>query len=151
MKARPIIFAFICLCLLAGCVTRNASPAAPASNPVPAAAASTNTVALEIPKNDPRYRYDAEVVNAINQRWNDLLSKSAFRTDRTGKVVIEFRLRSNGSVGNFKIVENSAGILLGYVCKKAITDVAPFKSWPPEMVKGIGADYREITFTFYYR
>ena len=27
---------------------------------------------------------------------------------------------------------------------------APFGKWPPDMARMIGANYREITFTFYY-
>ena len=47
-------------------------------------------------------------------------------------------------------LENTVGELLGYLCQEAIEEAAPFAKWPPDMVRMIGANYREITFTFYY-
>jgi hypothetical protein len=47
-------------------------------------------------------------------------------------------------------VENTVGELLGYVCQKAITDPSPFAPWPSDMRRMVGANFREIAFTFYY-
>jgi hypothetical protein len=49
-----------------------------------------------------------------------------------------------------KILENTVGDLLGYVCQAAIEEAAPFGKWPDDMRRMIGANFRDITFTFYY-
>jgi hypothetical protein len=98
----------------------------------------------------PYGEYDRELVEAIQNRWFDLLDSKEFSRDGTGRVVIQFRLNSDGRITNVKIAENDVGDLLGYVCQRAITDPAPFARWPTDMRRLIGADYRDVTFTFYY-
>lgn len=94
--------------------------------------------------------YDRAIVEAVSQRWYDLLDSRRFADDRTGKVTLRFKLKSDGSVIEMETAENSVGELLGYLCQEAIEEAAPFGKWPPDMVRMIGANYREITFTFYY-
>lgn len=93
--------------------------------------------------------YDAKLVAAISQRWYDLLDSQQFALDRTGKVVLQFRLNYDGTVTDMKVAHNDVGELLGYVCQKAVTDPAPFEKWPSEMRFKLG-DSRDIQFTFYY-
>jgi hypothetical protein len=93
--------------------------------------------------------YDAAFVQAISQRWYDLLDSQQFALDRTGKVVLQFRLNYDGTITDMKVVQNDVGELLGYVCQKAVTDPAPFEKWPSEMRFKLG-DSRDIQFTFYY-
>jgi hypothetical protein len=42
------------------------------------------------------------------------------------------------------------GDVLSYVCQAAIEQAAPFGKWPDDMRREIGANFREITFTFDY-
>jgi len=93
--------------------------------------------------------YDAALVAAITQRWYDLLDSQRFALDRTGKVVLQFRLHYDGTVSDMTVAQNSVGDLLGYVCQKAVNDPAPFAKWPSEMRFKLG-DSRDIQFTFYY-
>ena len=93
--------------------------------------------------------YDAAFVQAISQRWYDLLDSQQFALDRTGKVVLQFRLNYDGTITDMKVAHNDVGELLGYVCQKAVTDPAPFAKWPSEMRFKLG-DSRDIQFTFYY-
>jgi len=93
--------------------------------------------------------YDAELVQAITQRWYDLLDSQRFAMDRTGKVVLQFRLHYDGSVTDMTVAQNTVGDLLGYVCQEAINDPAPFEKWPADMRFKLG-DSRDIQFTFYY-
>jgi len=65
-------------------------------------------------------------------------------------VTLRFHLNYDGSIADMKVLENTVGDVLGYVCQKAVTDPAPFSPWPGEMRRLIGENYREITFTFYY-
>ncbi|HEX3889333.1 MAG TPA: hypothetical protein VHX90_00660 [Verrucomicrobiae bacterium] len=93
--------------------------------------------------------YDDALVEAITQRWYDLLDSQQFALDRTGKVVLQFRLNYDGTVTDMKVAQNDVGELLGYVCQKAINDPAPFAKWPSDMRFKLG-DSRDIQFTFYY-
>jgi hypothetical protein len=94
--------------------------------------------------------YDRAIVDAISSRWYGLLDSQQFAMDRTGKVTVYFHLNPDGSVTELKITGNSVGYLLGYVCQEAIEQAGPFGQWPSDMRRLVGANYREITFTFYY-
>ncbi len=98
----------------------------------------------------PFGEYDRQVVEAIKNRWFDLLDSKEFSRDRTGRVVIEFNLRSDGRITDVRVVENDVGDLLSYVCKSAILDPAPFAPWPSDMRRFLGTDVRDVRFTFYY-
>ena len=94
--------------------------------------------------------YDGKIVNAIRQRWYDLLDSQQFALDRTGKTTVYFHLNPDGAVTELKITDNTVGELLGYVCQEAIEQAAPFGAWSSDMRRMVGANFREITFTFYY-
>jgi outer membrane biosynthesis protein TonB len=98
----------------------------------------------------PFGNYDAGVFAAIQKRWYDLLDQSQFAADRRGKVVITFRLHSNGRISNLKIQESNVGEVLTIICRMAIEDPAPFDPWPADLRRIIEKDYREIMITFHY-
>ena len=95
-------------------------------------------------------QYDSEFVDAVTYHWYSLLDSQQFASDRTGKVTLQFHLNYDGTITEMTVLQNTVGDLLGYVCQKAINDPAPFKPWPEQMRREIGANSREITFTFYY-
>ncbi len=101
-------------------------------------------------KATPFGAYDAALVEAVTQRWYDLLDSQQFAMDRSGKVTLRFHLNYDGTITDMSVVQNTVGDLLGYVCQKAISDPAPFAPWPSDMRRMVGENYREITFTFYY-
>lgn len=101
-------------------------------------------------KASPFGAYDAAFIQAVSQRWYDLLDSREFASDRTGKVVLRFHLNYDGSISDMKVVKNTVGELLCYVCQKAVMDPAPYAPWPMSMRETVGANYRDITFTFYY-
>lgn len=94
--------------------------------------------------------YDAAIVAAIQNRWYDLLEERGYASDRTGKVVLEFRLNYDGRITDLKVVEHSVDEILSLLCQKAILDPSPYAQWPSDMRRRAGADYREVRFTFYY-
>ena len=94
--------------------------------------------------------YDKKFIEAVTQRWYDLLDSQQFALDRTGKVTLKFRLNYDGSISDMQVLENNVGELLSYVCQKAVTDPAPFEAWPSDMRRMVGENYREMIFTFYY-
>jgi hypothetical protein len=94
--------------------------------------------------------YDAAIVAAIENRWFGLLDERAYASDRSGRVVLEFRLNYDGRVTDMKVVENSVDEILCLLCQKAILDPSPYARWPSDMRRQMNEDYREIRFTFYY-
>src|SRR5262245_15541117 len=105
-------------------------------------------VSLDV-KASPFGNYDAAFILAVQQRWFDLLEEHQF-TPRTGKVVLDFRLTYDGRITDMKVNDNTVGELLGWICQKAVQDPAPFTKWPSDMRKMVGADFREVRFTFFY-
>jgi hypothetical protein len=94
--------------------------------------------------------YDKKFIEAVTQRWYDLLDSQQFALDRTGKVTLKFRLNYDGSIGDMEVLQDTVGELLSYVCQKAVTDPSPFEAWPSDMRRMVGENYREMIFTFYY-
>ena len=94
--------------------------------------------------------YDRDVIDAVTERWYSLLDQQKFAQDRTGRVVVQFKLEYDGTVRDVEVLDNNVGDVLSYVCQTAIENAAPFAKWPDEMRQAIGANYREIKFTFDY-
>lgn len=94
--------------------------------------------------------YDAAIIAAVQKRWYDLLDSRNFARELTGKVVLEFRLHYDGRVTDMRVVENTVDELLCLLCQKAILDPSPYERWPSDMRRMMGADFREVRFTFYY-
>ena len=94
--------------------------------------------------------YDEAIVEAIQQYWDNELNSQKFAQDRTGEVTLRFHLNYDGTVSDMEVLNNTVGELLCYVCQEAITQSAPFAPWPSDMRRMVGANYREITITFYY-
>ena len=93
--------------------------------------------------------YDAAIVAAIQHRWYALLDDQRL-TRGTGKVAVRFRLHDDGRVTTMDVTENTVGELLSILCERAIRDPSPFAPWPSDMRRLVGANYREVNFTFYY-
>lgn len=98
----------------------------------------------------PFGEYDRELIDAIQSHWNQLLERMQFAEDRTGTVVIQFTLSHTGRILDLQVQHSTVDEVLKYACERAIEEPAPFREWPPDMRRLIGADTREITFTFYY-
>jgi len=94
--------------------------------------------------------YDRAIVLAVQNRWYYLLDSGDFARERTGKVVLEFHLNYDGRIADMKVAENTVTELLCLLCQKAILDPAPYEKWPSDLRRMVGADYREVRFTFFY-
>jgi len=94
--------------------------------------------------------YDRQFIDAVQNHWYDLLDSQQFALNRTGKVVLKFRLHYDGRISDMEMKESTVGETLAYVCELAVTDPAPYAKWPGDMRREIGGDSRDITFTFYY-
>jgi hypothetical protein len=49
-----------------------------------------------------------------------------------------------------QILASDVGDILALLCRKAVEGNVPYRPWPGDMRRLIGADFREVTFTFYY-
>ncbi len=92
--------------------------------------------------------YDAAFIAAVQERWFNLLEDTPF-TQRTGKVILEFRLHYDGRITDMKMNGNEVGELLGLLCERAVLDPAPFATWPDDMRRLMGLT-RDVSITFYY-
>jgi hypothetical protein len=94
--------------------------------------------------------YDEALVFAVKNRWFALLEARRFAGGAAGRVVINFRLYSDGSVRIVEPTESTVDALLEDYCVRAVREPAPFGKWPKEMLREVGKPYREIRFTFFY-
>ena len=101
-------------------------------------------------KATPFGEYDRALIEAVQQRWYDILDKSQYANDRNGKVTVQFKLMSDGAVTEVQELENTVGPNLEMYCVDAIEEASPFGKWPSDMMREIGENYRVVTFTFYY-
>jgi len=93
--------------------------------------------------------YDRDFIDAVENRWHHLINNNLI-TPRSGKVVCEFKLTYDGRITDMKIPDNEVGEILAMLCRNAIEDNQRYPEWPPDMRRVIGANTRDIRFTFYY-
>ena len=104
---------------------------------------------LDVAKS-PFGNYDAKLIYEIQQRWDDILYQVRFAGERSGKVVVRFRLRPDGNVTDAQVLQSEVGDIMAYYCQSAIEEPAAYSPWPEELKRLVNGEYREITFTFYY-
>ena len=101
-------------------------------------------------KGVPFGAYDEMLIAAVQNRWFALLEEQRFAGGSIGRVVVTFKLHSDGSVRIVEPTETSVDPLMTGLCVRAIRDPAPYEKWPSDMLRMIGAPFREMKFTFYY-
>lgn len=94
--------------------------------------------------------YDAAFIAAVRARWFSLLDERDFVRNYSGKVVLEFRLNYSGHIAEIKVVENEVSETLSWICQRAVQDPSPYAPFPNDLRRMLGADYREVRFTFHY-
>ena len=94
--------------------------------------------------------YDAAIVEAVQQRWYDLLKEYNYASDGSGRVILEFHLNQDGKISEMKTSFTDVDEILSLFCQRAVLDPNPYAAWPSEMKREIGASFREVRFTFYY-
>lgn len=94
--------------------------------------------------------YDAALIYAVQTRWYALLDAKGFAGEHTGKVNLQFRLHSDGRVSDMQVLSATVDDLLSIICQRAVLDNSPYDRWPTAMRNEIGADFRDVTFTFFY-
>lgn len=98
----------------------------------------------------PLGNYDARFVAAVQQCWYALLEEQHYSLDRMGKVILDFRLTVDGRITNMRVVESSVGDIYTTICQLAVTKPSPYERWPGDVRREVGADHRDVRFTFFY-
>ena len=101
-------------------------------------------------KATPFGAYDALFVAAVQARWFNLLDERDYVGNQSGRVVVEFHLRRDGRITELRVVESQVNETLAWLCQRAILDPAPYRPFPPDLVRLLHRDYRPVRFTFYY-
>jgi hypothetical protein len=101
-------------------------------------------------KATPFGAYDLAIIRAVQYHWDNLITEQNYMGERTGRVVVEFRLWYDGHIDRVKVAQENVGVVLATLCQRAIEDPAPYDTWPSDMRRLIGGNFREITFTFFY-
>jgi len=91
------------------------------------------------------------VSEAIQKRWHELLAERDFAKNHSGKVVLTFRFNSDGSVTDMRVEENEVTEILALLCQRAVLDLAPFAPWPNDMRRTVGADFRNVKYSFHFK
>lgn len=94
--------------------------------------------------------YSSRLTAAVQARWYQLLDERHYALERTGKVVVRFKLHPDGSVSAIATKLETTGEIYSLLCELAIDQPAPFGRWPPALLHEIGAEPVEVTFTFNY-
>ena len=94
--------------------------------------------------------YDALFIEAVSQRWYDLLGNRDYASEARGYVTLQFKLHYDGRITEVKVLEHTVTETLSLMCQKAVLDPSPFEKWPKEMRLMVGEDFRKIQFRFYY-
>jgi outer membrane biosynthesis protein TonB len=90
------------------------------------------------------------LIDAISDRWYNLLDNLSYDNYQQGKVVVQFTLSYRGDITDVRVAQNTVSDMLSLMCEKAVRDPAPFGEWSREMRLAVGEDSRRITFTFFY-
>ncbi len=110
--------------------------------------ANLGSVAFDV-KASPFGDYDAAFISAVERCWHLLLEEHQ-GTRRPGRVVLDFKLTSDGRIIEVNVAGNDVGEIQSMLCQSAILNPAPYPRWPAAMRQTIAGNIREIRFTFYY-
>ena len=94
--------------------------------------------------------YQSRLVAAVKGRWDFLLSERNFALERTGKVVVTFKLHPDGKVSDITTTVSTVGEIYSLLCELSIDQPQSYGVWPRELIEEIGRDPMSVTFTFNY-
>lgn len=100
-------------------------------------------------KATPFGEYDAAWIKAVQEQWYNLLDNSSL-SPKSGKVVLQFNLKFDGTITDISIRETEVGDPLAILCQRAVLDPSPYPKWPQDMHRMVGGNFRPVTLTFFY-
>jgi len=93
--------------------------------------------------------YLQKLIDTVQVQWDDLNDRNKIFPPTGTKIMIKFRLDSEGKIAEIIDADGNGGTQAANICKSAITDRAPYGKWSDQMIAVLG-DSQEMTFTFYY-
>jgi hypothetical protein len=98
--------------------------------------------------------FDAALARIVQWQWDELVRETAKTIPRAktdAKVVVAFRLHSDGRVSELRVEETGGldSVWTG-ACYYAIQKSAPFRPWSVEMGRQVGREYRALRLIFHY-
>jgi hypothetical protein len=93
--------------------------------------------------------YMQKFVESVDIQWQRIIQQSNIYPVAGTKVVVKFRMDSEGDIPEIISVESSGGRVAKDACVSAIVARAPYGAWPEDMISVLGKS-QEITFTFNY-
>ncbi len=94
--------------------------------------------------------YSSRLTAAVQGRWYHLLDEQKYALQRTGKVVVTFKLHPDGSVSDIRTTVSTVGDIYSLLCELSIEQPQSYGVWPRELIQEIGRDPIPVTFTFNY-
>jgi hypothetical protein len=91
------------------------------------------------------FNYDTSFRDSVMKSWNAMLEKQNRVKNQTGRIVVQFHLTYDGNITDMKVLEDSIGNDQALLCQNAILSGSPYPSWPKDMIRMVGANYRVIT------
>lgn len=70
--------------------------------------------------------------------------------DTSARVVVQFRIRADGTVDEVTVLDSTAGEIATLICQTALTKRSPFRPWTKEMIQVFGQE-RIMQVAFSYR
>lgn len=70
--------------------------------------------------------------------------------DTSARVVVSFRIESDGSIHDVRVLHSTASQIATLICQTALTKRSPFRPWTKEMMQVFGKE-RELEVSFHYR
>lgn len=93
--------------------------------------------------------YVRTMLRQIDKEWRRGIAQLRLNPPPGSRVIIRFRLGSDGLVARIEDVDESAGKMATYACVNAITIAQPYRRWTKEMILALGHE-QEFTVTFLY-
>lgn len=97
-------------------------------------------------------QYLQKLIEAIQQRWENLIMASKHYPQQGTTVTVTFVLNSEGKIASIKKVEEATDALATNWCVSGISPSEGFSygKWTDDMVAMLGTE-QELSFTFYYQ
>jgi hypothetical protein len=97
-------------------------------------------------------QYLQRLIDAVQLRWDGIVSRSGFYPSRGSRVAVTFVLNRAGEIASIRSVEGTAGDVATNWCVAAISPFEGFTygEWTDDMIALLGAE-QEMTFMFLYR
>jgi hypothetical protein len=103
---------------------------------------------------DPKWtryeRYLTAMIEKVQKRWEQNIEKNKAYPKSGTHAEIVFILNAGGAVARIVEVQGDAGDGGLRACVAAVTDLAPYGAWTPEMIEVLGRE-QKMTFNFYYQ